>query len=86
MAPSSAPVGAALSGTKTSVTYPAQDMGNTMLVGRWLDLQTAKASPRGIREELILKVLAKEDSVVELAEQYGVSRQPQDHLQVAVAI
>jgi putative transposase len=27
-----------------------------------------------IREELILKVLAKEDSVVELAEQYGVSR------------
>lgn len=27
-----------------------------------------------IREELILKVLAKEDSVVELADQYGVSR------------
>ncbi len=27
-----------------------------------------------IREELILKVLAKEDSVVELAQQYGVSR------------
>jgi transposase len=27
-----------------------------------------------IREELILKVLAKEDSVVELAHQYGVSR------------
>jgi hypothetical protein len=36
-----------VSGTKTSVTYPAQDMGNTMRVGRWLDLQTAKASPRG---------------------------------------
>jgi hypothetical protein len=27
-----------------------------------------------IREELILKVLAKKDSVVELAQQYGVSR------------
>jgi hypothetical protein len=25
----------------------AQDMGNTMLVGRWQDLQTAKASLRG---------------------------------------
>jgi transposase-like protein len=58
-------------------------MGNTMLGGWRLDLQTAEASravpwPRrslvSIREELILKVLAKEDSVVELAQQYGVSR------------
>jgi hypothetical protein len=37
-----------------------------------------------IREELILKVLAKEDSVVELAQQYGVSRKT--NLQVAVAL
>src|SRR5690349_21093406 len=58
-------------------------MGNTMLVGRWLDLQTAKASPRGALAQEVpsehprridLQVLAKEGSVVELAQQYGVSR------------
>ena len=36
-----------MSGLRTWVTLSAQDMGNTMLVGRWLDLQTAKASLRG---------------------------------------
>lgn len=38
--------GQPLSGHKTSVTLPDQDMGNIMLVGWRLDLQTAEASPR----------------------------------------
>src|ERR1044071_6205437 len=85
--------GLVLSGTKTSVTYPAQDMGNTMLVGRWLDLQTAKASPRGalaqeVPSEHPRRIDPEGSREGGFRRRVGaaVRRQPQDHLQVAVAL